>query len=140
MTADLKALPKPIKGPGLTVPGVIVLQFLLILLAEFIEYRFTKVGVITGVALLIAFAGGLYLGRNGTSYSAVVNPPISFLVATIFLMITVGGVGLKVTKIGLDLVTSLAGVAPFLVIGAGIGWIIHLLKMRSENRKTSKSV
>ena len=140
MTADMKVLPKPIKGPGLTVPGVIVLQFLLILVAEFVEYRFTKVGVITGVALLISFAGGLYLGRTGTSYSAVVNPPISFLVATIFLMITVGGVGLKVTKIGLDLVTSLAGVAPFLVIGAGVGWIIHLLKMRSENRKTSQSM
>lgn len=132
MMTELKLPVKPIKGPGLTVAGVIILQFLLILIVQLFEYTFTKVGIISGIAISIAFAGGLYLGRPGTSFSAVVNPPIAFLAATIISMVTVGGSGMHVTKIGLDLVTSLAGVAPFLVIGAAIGWPIHLVKARRE--------
>jgi hypothetical protein len=109
---------KPIKGPGLTNAGVILLQFLVILVAEAFEYQFTKVGVITGIALLFAFFGAIYLGRPGTAFAAVVNPPIAFFCSTIFLMATIGGTGLHLTKIGVDLIANLGGVAPFLAIGA----------------------
>ncbi|MEI6867371.1 MAG: hypothetical protein WCK62_02620 [Actinomycetes bacterium] len=131
---ELKLPARPIKGPGLTMPGVVILQFLIIFLAEAIEYKFTKVGLITGIAILVAFAGALYLGRTGTSFAAVVNPPIAFLISTIILMITIGGTGLHVTKIGLDLVTSLAGVAPFLAFGAAAGWVLHLAIIRKERK------
>ena len=69
MSTTSRALPKPIKGAGLTNAGVVILQFLLILLAETIEYQFGKVGIITGIALIIAVAGGFYLGRPGTTFA-----------------------------------------------------------------------
>ena len=116
---------KPISGPGLTVPGVVILQFLVIFLFEALEFQFTKVGLFTGIAILISIAGGFYLGRKGTSLAIAVNPPIAFFISTIILMVTIGGVGLHLSKIGLDLVTSLSGVAPFLICGAVISWLIH---------------
>ncbi len=126
MTTKAIALPKkPLTGPGLTVPGVVILQFLIIFLFEAFEFAFTKVGLFTGIAILISIGGGLYLGRTGTSLAIAVNPPLAFFFSTILLMVTIGGVGLHVTKIGLDLVTSLSGVAPYLITGAVIAWIAH---------------
>ena len=54
-----RALPNPIKGPGLTNAGVILIQFLLILLIETFEYSISKVGIITGLAIIISVAGGI---------------------------------------------------------------------------------
>ena len=73
---------KAVKGPGLKVPGVIVLQFLLIFIFEALEYTFTKVGFFTGLAILVSFLGGLYLGRPGTSFTNAVNPPMVLEVLT----------------------------------------------------------
>ncbi len=126
MSADIRTLPKPIKGAGLTNAGVVVLQFLLILLFETIEYSIGKVGIITGIALIVAVAGGFYLGRPGTTFASVVNPPISFFITTVVLIATVGGSGLHVTKFGLDLVTTLGGAAPYLGVATLAGWIWHL--------------
>ena len=137
-TAMAIALPKkPIAGPGLTVPGVVILQFLVIFLFEAIEFSFTKVGLLTGIAILLAIGGGLYLGRTGTSLAVAVNPPLAFFFSTILLMVTIGGVGLHVTKIGLDLVTSLSGVAPYLITGAVIAWIAHFT-LSIRNRPSEK--
>jgi len=129
---------KPISGPGLTVPGVVILQFLIIFLFEAIEFAFTKVGLFTGIAILLSIGAGLYLGRVGTSLAVAVNPPLAFFFSTILLMVTIGGVGLHVTKIGLDLVTSLSGVAPYLITGAVISWVAHFtISMR--NRPANKA-
>lgn len=113
---------KPIKGPGLTAPGVVILQTIFILLIETIEYAIGKIGIITGIALLIAIAGGIYLGRKGTEFVNAVNPPLAVLFSTIVVLCTLGGVGLHVARLGLDLVTSLAALAPFLAIGAIGSW------------------
>ena len=68
----------PIKGPGLTKPGVVVLQFLIIFLFAAIELIFrSSFGIITCLAIWIAFFGGIYLGRTGTSYVTAVAPPVS---------------------------------------------------------------
>ena len=125
---------KAIKGPGLKAAGVVVLQFLLIFIFEAIEYSLTKVGLFTGLALLISWAGGAILGRKGTSYVNAINPPIAFLISTLFIYSTIGGVGIKVTKIGLDLVNALSGVAPYLIIGSIIAWFAHFLIARSEKQ------
>ena len=122
----------PIKGPGLKAPGVILLQFLLILLFETFEYSFTKVGIFTGVAILASFAGGLILGRSGTAFSAVVTPPLAFLFSTLILITTVGGGGLSISHLGLDLVTALSAAAPFLVIGAIAGWGYYFITNRKK--------
>ncbi len=126
---------KAVKGPGLKVPGVIVLQFLLIFIFEVLEYTVTKVGFFTGLAILVAFLGGLYLGRPGTSYTNAVNPPIAFLFSTLFIMATIGGTGFSISKIGLELITTLAAVAPWLITGAVIAWAAHFALLRKYSRK-----
>ena len=134
MSADLRTLPKPIKGAGLTSAGVVVLQSLVILLFETIEYSLGKVGIITGIALIIAVIGGFYLGRPGTTFAAVVNPPIAFFITTIILIATVGGAGVHAAKFGLDLVTTLGGAAPYLVFTTIAGWAWHLWIARKDKQ------
>lgn len=113
----------PVQGAGLTKPGVVILQFLWISLVAMIEIFFrSNVGFITGIAIWIAYYGAFIYGRKGTTYVAVVNPPIAFALSTLFLLPTVGGISLSFTRIGIDLVTGLASVAPFLISGAIFGW------------------
>ena len=119
-----------VKGPGLKVPGVVVLQFLLIFIFEAFEYTFTKVGFFTGLAIL-----GLYLGRPGTSFTNAVNPPIAFLISTLFIMATIGGTGFSPGKVGLELITTLSSVAPWLITGAVIAWAAHFALLRKYSRK-----
>jgi hypothetical protein len=126
---------KAVKGPGLKVPGVVVLQFLLIFIFEILEYSFTKVGFFTGLAILISFLGGLYLGRPGTSFTNAVNPPIALLISTLIIMATVGGIGFSPSKVGLELITSLSSVAPWLIVGAVIAWAAHFALARKYSRK-----
>ena len=127
-TIATKLPAKPIKGPGLTTPGVVILQFLFIFLIQAFELQFLSdandpvTGILTGLAIVIAFGGGLYLGRTGTAYASAVNPPIAFFISTVFLLITIGGTGLHPTSFGPAIVKSLAKEAPFLIIGAIIGW------------------
>jgi hypothetical protein len=126
---------KAVKGPGLKVPGVVILQFLLIFIFEIFEYTFTKVGLLTGLAILVSFLGGLYLGRPGTSFTNAVNPPIAFLISTLLIMATVGGAGFSPGEIGLELITTLSSVAPWLIAGAIIAWAAHFALMRKYSRK-----
>jgi hypothetical protein len=132
---DGRTLPKPIKGRGLTNAGVVVLQFLLILLIETFEYSITKVGIFTGIAILIALFGGFYLGRAGTTFASMVNPPIAFFISTLILIGTVGGAGLHIARFGLDLVTTLGAGAPYLLISTVIGWGYHFWRERSLSRR-----
>jgi len=122
---------KPIKGPGLTAPGIVILQTIFVLLIETFEYAIGKIGTITGLALLISIGGGIYLGRKGTEYVNAVNPPLAFLFSTILILCTLGGVGLHPARLGLDLITTLAAVAPYLVVGAAISWGYYFIKVRS---------
>lgn len=122
----------PIQGPGLKAPGVVLLQFLLILLFETIEYSLSKVGIFTGIAILVAFAGGQILGRSGTSFTAVVTPPLAFLVATLLLIATVGGNGFSISHLGLELVSTLGAAASFLLSGAAAGWGYYFIAGRKK--------
>ena len=133
----MKKSTSPIKGPGLTVPGIVILQGLFILLAETLEYAIGKIGAITGIALLLAIAGGIYLGRPGSEFATAVNPPLAFLFSTILVLCTLGGVGLHLARLGLDLVTSLAAVAPYLAIGAVGSWGYYIYRSRQSEQITS---
>jgi hypothetical protein len=126
---------KPIKGPGLTKAGVAVLQFLVIFLFAAIEMLFrSSYGIITGLALWIAFFGGIYLGRKGTAYVNAVAAPISLLISSIILMPTIGGGSLQPSKFLLDLVAGLAAIAFYLLSGAAIAWFIWFKKERAKNK------
>ena len=126
---------KAVKGRGLTVPGVVILQSLLIFIFEVLEYTVTKVGFFTGLAILVSFLGGLYLGRPGTSFANAVNPPIAFLFSTLFVMATIGGTGFTPSKVGLELISTLSAVAPWLITGAVIAWAAHFALLRKYSRQ-----
>ena len=125
------AIKGPIKGAGLTKPGVVILQFLLIFMVATIEIFFrSNVGFLTGISLWLAYYGALIYGRKGTTYVAVVNPPIAFAISVLILLPTVGGLSLSITRLGIDLVSGLASVAPFMIIGAAYGWWYYFKERR----------
>lgn len=122
----------PIKGAGLTKPGIVILQFIFLTFVAMIEIFFrSNVGFLTGFAIWACYYGGLTYGRAGTKYVAVVNPPLAFGLAAILLLPTVGGFSLSITRFGVDLISGLASVAPFLLSGALYGWWSYF----RENRK-----
>ena len=121
----------PVKGAGLTKPGVVILQFLFISLVALIEIFFrSNVGFLTGIAIWIAYYFAIIYGRAGTTYAAVVNPPIAFAIATLLLLPSVGGISLSISRIGVDLVSGLASVAPFLITGSLFGWCFYFKERR----------
>ena len=134
MTSSLPQPPikNPIKGAGLTKPGIVILQFAFIAFVALIEIFFrSNVGFLTGIAIWASYYGALIYGRPGTTYVAVVNPPIAFGAAAVLLLPTVGGFSLSITRLGVDLVSGLASVAPFLLSGALFGWWYYF-KERKE--------
>ena len=115
----------PIKGPGLTKAGIVILQFLVIFFFEAVELIFRhSLGIITSLAIWIAFFGAIYLRRSGTAFVTAVSPPVSLLISSILLMPTVGGGSLAPTKFLIDLVAGLASVAFYLVTGAAVAWFV----------------
>lgn len=123
----------PIKGPGLTKPGVIILQFLVIFLFQAVELLFrSSLGIITALAIWIAFFGAIYLGRSGTLYVAAVAPPISLLISSFLLMPTVGGGSFAPTKFLIDLVSGLASVSFYLLSGAAITWFLWFKREKTS--------
>ena len=114
-----------IQGPGLKKQGIIVLQTFFIGFFTFIElWLRSGVGIITGVIILLSFYGGLRFGRPGTTYVAVVTPPLAFAFSA--LVWTIILVGFRPSRVVIDVVAALASEAPFLIIGALYGWFIFL--------------
>lgn len=130
----------PLKGPGLTKPGVIILQFLVIFLFEAVEILFrNSLGIITCLAIWIAFFGAIYLGRAGTAYVTAVAPPVSLLISSIILMPTLGDGSFAPTKLLIDLVAGLAAVSFYLLSGAAIAWFIWFKRERNLNNQSLAS-
>jgi hypothetical protein len=125
-----QAKSKAVRGPGLKGAGIVVLQGLIIFIIESIEYALTKVGLFTGIFIVLVNIAGLIMGRAGTSLTNAINPPLAFFFSTIFIMSIFGGAGLHPTRIGLDLVTSMASVAPYLIVSALIGWAGYFVKRK----------
>ncbi|KGA03855.1 MAG: hypothetical protein GM47_2695 [actinobacterium acIB-AMD-6] len=117
----------PIKGPGLTKPGVVILQFVVIFLFAAVELLFRS---------SFGFFGGTYLGRTGTAYVTAVAPPVSLLLSYFILLPTIGGSSFAPTKLLIDLVTALAAVSFYLLSGAGITWFIWFKKERNQGNQS----
>ena len=114
-----------IQGPGLNKQGIIILQTFFIGLSTYIElWLRSGVGIITGVIILLSFYGGIRFGRTGTTYVAVVTPPLAFAVSA--LLWTIILVGFKPSRVAIDVVAALASEAPYLIIGTIYGWFIFL--------------
>ncbi|TRZ72237.1 MAG: hypothetical protein D4Q78_04455 [Streptomycetaceae bacterium] len=119
-------------GPGLKKQGIVVLQAFLIGLFTFIELTLRSgVGILTGLALLVAFFGGIRFGRPGTTYVAVVTPPLAFAAIAGFWTLILDG--FRPSRVGIDFIAALASEAPFLIIGALYGWYVFL-NARAKNK------
>ena len=124
MSTTTPALPK-ITGPGLKKEGVVVLQSFFITLLSGIELLIRSgAGIVSGVILCLVLFGGIRFGRKGTTYVAVVTPPLAF--AATVLLYQILSVGLRPSRLGLEFIASLASIAPYLMASALYGWFIYL--------------
>ncbi|CAB5074742.1 unannotated protein [freshwater metagenome] len=123
MSTTAQGLPK-ITGPGLKKEGVVILQAFFIAFFCAIELLFRSgPGIITGVIICLVLFGGIRFGRKGTTYVAVVTPPLAFAATVLlYLLLTEG---LKPSRLGLDFIASLAAIAPYLLASALYGWFIY---------------
>ena len=110
---------------GLKKQGVVVLQTFFIGLIAYIElWLRSGVGIVTGLTLLASFYGVIRYGRKGTTYVAVVTPPLAFVFTVLLWIVLLDG--FKPSRMGIDLVAALASEAPYLIIGTLYGWFIFL--------------
>ena len=122
-----------ISGPGLKKEGVVVLQsFFIAFFAGFELLIRSGAGIVSGLIICIVLFGGIRFGRSGTTYVAVVTPPLAFAATVIaYLILTVG---ISPSRLGLDFIASLASIAPYLLISALYGWFMFLNE-RAKARK-----
>jgi hypothetical protein len=134
------SIKKPvIQGPGLKKEGIVFLQTVAIALFTLAElFIRSGAGIVSGLVILLVTYGGVEYGRPGTRYVTAVTPPLAYAATVLFY--TVMTHGLRISKIGVDFIASLASVAPFLLIAAVYGWYQFLnekAKSRPSKRKTA---
>ncbi len=114
-----------ITGPGLKKQGVVVLQIFLIALFTLVELTLRSgTGILTGIVIVVTTFGGIRFGRPGTRYVAAVTPPLVLgAVVTIYYLLTDG---LAISRLGIDILASLASVGPWLLVAALYGWFMFL--------------
>lgn len=118
---------------GLTKPGVVVIQTLLIGLSVVVELVFRHgVGVITGIAICAAVFGTIRFARQGTAYVAAATSPLAFALLTFITILLQDGP--HPSRVGVDFIASLASVAPYLLISASYGWI-NFFRSRSPQAR-----
>ena len=138
--ANMSLPKKPtIPGPGLKKEGIVVLQVLFIALFTFAEMFIRGgAGFLSGLVLIVVTYGGVAYGRAGTRYVTAVTPPLAYAATTFAYTIMTDGV--RISRVGVDFMASLASVAPFLLIAAAYGWYQYLnekAKSRPSKRKTA---
>ena len=65
-----------------------------------------------------------------TATISALTTSISF--STIFILATIGGAGFHPAKIGLEFISALSGVAPYMIFGAAFAWIAHFAISKRE--------
>jgi hypothetical protein len=131
-------LPKKpaIPGPGLKKEGIVVLQILFIALFTFAEL-FVRggAGFLSGLVLIVVTYGGVAYGRTGTRYVTAVTPPLAY--AATILIYTIMTDGVRLSRVGVDFMASIASVAPFLLIAAAYGWY-QFLNEKAKSRPSKR--
>jgi len=112
-----------ITGPGLKKQGIVVLQIFFIALFTFAELTLRSgTGILTGLVIVLTTFGGIRFGRPGTRYVSVVTPPLVLGAVVTFYYILADG--LAITRLGIDILASLASVGPWLLASALYGWFM----------------
>jgi hypothetical protein len=139
MTQQKLTIKKPtIPGPGLKKEGVVVLQILFIAFFTFAEMFIRGgAGFLSGLVLIVVTYGGVAYGRTGTRYVTAVTPPLAYAATALFYTLMTDGV--RISRVGVDFMASLASVAPFLLIAAAYGWY-QFLNEKAKNRPSKRKV
>jgi hypothetical protein len=127
-----------ITGPGLKKEGVVVLQIFFIALFTFAELTLRSgTGILTGLVIVVTTFGGIRFGRPGTRYVAAVTPPLVLgAVLTIYYLIADG---LAISRLGIDILASLASVGPWLLAAALYGWFMFLNEKAKARKPKPRS-
>jgi hypothetical protein len=85
--------------------------------------------------IIVVTYGGVAYGRPGTRYVSAVTPPLAY--AGTALAYTLLTDGIRISRVGVDFMASLASVAPFLLIAAVYGWY-QFLNEKARNRPSKR--
>lgn len=111
-------------GPktGFTKPGVVVIQTLIIGLSTSLEIFIRgSAAVVSGIAICLATLVTIRFARAGRAYVSAATAPLAFAVVSIASLIIQDGV--HPSRLGVDVVSSFASVAPYLLFSAAFAWI-----------------
>jgi hypothetical protein len=127
-----------ITGPGLKKEGVVVLQIFFIALFTFAELTLRSgTGILTGLVIVVTTFGGIRFGRPGTRYVSVVTPPLILgAVVTLYYLLKNG---LSISRLGIDILASLASVGPWLLAAALYGWFMFLNEKAKARKPKPRS-
>jgi hypothetical protein len=127
-----------LSGPGLKKEGVVVLQIFFIAIITLLEMTVRNgAGFLSGFVIIVVTYGGIAYGRTGTRYVAAVTPPLAY--AATVLAYTLFTDGIRISRVGVDFMASLASVAPFLLIAAIYGWY-QFLNEKAKNRPSKRKL
>ena len=127
-----------ITGPGLKKQGVVVLQIFFIALFTFAELVLRSgTGILTGLVIVVTTFGGIRFGRPGTRYVSVVTPPLVLGAVVTFYYILADG--LAITRLGIDILASLASVGPWLLASALYGWFMFFNEKAKARKPKPRS-
>ena len=137
MPTNKVAVKKPtIPGPGLKREGIVVLQTFFIAIFTLAELAIRGgAGFLSGFVLIVVTYGGVAYGRKGTRYVTAVTPPLAYAATTLAYTLLTDGI--KISRVGVDFIASLASVAPFMIIAAGYGWY-QFLNEKAKNRPSKQ--
>jgi hypothetical protein len=134
MTSSLPA----ITGPGLRKQGVVVLQIFFISLFAFAELTLRSgTGILTGIVIAVVTFGGIRFGRPGTRYVSVVTPPL--VLAALLTVYFLATDGFSISRLGIDILASLAAVGPWLLASALYGWFMFLNEKAKQRKPKSRA-
>jgi len=126
-----------ITGPGLKKQGVVVLQIFFIFLFTFAELALRGgTGILTGLVIAVVTFGGIRFGRPGTRYVSVVTPPLVLAALVTLYFLTTDG--FSISRLGIDILASLAAVGPWLLVSAVYGWFMFLNEKAKQRKPKSR--
>ena len=112
--------------------GVATLQTFFIFIFASLEHLIRQsYGIVTGLIVLAVAVLGNRFGRAGVSYVAAVTPPLAF--GATALLWSLFAYNIHITKVAVDLIGSLASIAPWMILGAIYGWY-NFFNQRAKNK------
>lgn len=118
--------------------GVATLQTFFIFIFASLEHLIRQsYGIVTGLIVFAVAVLGNRFGRAGVSYVAAVTPPLAF--GATALLWSLLAYNIHFTKVAVDLIGSLASIAPWMILGAIYGWYTFLNQRAKNKVATARS-